>query len=81
LLVAPLIGCNGDRKIWIVVNIKMSDGKLAQMSFDDPSPADVDLQACKQSLKSAAPILMQEIHGMPKASASRFISAKCIQSE
>jgi hypothetical protein len=81
ILVAPSTGCTGDNKVWIVVDIKMSNGKSAQMSFDDPSLADVDLQTCEQSLKGAAPILMQEIDGMPETKGSRFVSAKCVQSD
>jgi hypothetical protein len=81
MLVAPLTGCTGDKKVWIVVDIKMSDGKLTRMSFEDPGQADVDVESCEQSLKGAASILMQEIHGMPETKRSHFVSAKCVQSD
>jgi hypothetical protein len=80
-ILVALTGCPGDDKIWIVVDIKMPNGKAAQMSFNDPSLADVDLQTCEQSLKGAAPILMQEIDGMPATRGSRFVAAKCVQSD
>ncbi len=80
-MLVTLTGCTGENKIWIVVDLKMPNGKAVQMSFDDPSLADVDLQTCQQSLKGAVPILMQEIHGMPETEGSQFVLAKCVQSE
>ena len=80
-MMVALTGCNGDNKIWIVVDLKMPNGKAAQMRFDDPSLADVDLQTCEQGLKGAVPILMQEIDGMPETKGSQFVSAGCMQSE
>ncbi len=80
ILAAPLTGCTGDNKVWIIVDIKMPNGKAAQMSFDDPSGADVDLQTCKRSLKVAAPILMQEIEGMPETKGSHFVAVRCVLS-
>ncbi len=80
-VLVALTGCTGDNKIWIVVDVKMPNGKAAQMSFDDPSLADVDLQTCEQFLKNAVPILMQEIDGMPETKGSQFVSSRCVQSE
>ncbi len=80
-MIVVLTGCDGDNKIWIVVDLKMPNGKAAQMSFDDPSLADVDLQTCEQALKGDVPILMQEIDGMPETKGSQFISARCVQSD
>ncbi len=80
-MMVVLTGCDGDNKIWIVVDLKMPNGKVTQMSFDDPRLADVDLQTCEQTLKGSLPILMQEIDGMPETKGSQFVSARCMQSE
>ncbi len=79
-MMVVLTGCDGDNKIWIVVDLKMPNGKVTQMSFDDPRLADVDLQTCEQTLKGSLPILMQEIDGMPETKGSSlFRQGACNQ--
>ncbi len=81
LMIGALAGCSNDQKIWVLVSVKKSNGQLAQVSFDDPSGADKDVQTCSLSLKTAEADLMQEINGMPDLKGSHFLSATCVQSD
>jgi hypothetical protein len=67
-------------KIWIVVSLKMSDGKSAEMTFDNPSVPDITLEECKIHLPKAIPTIMNFVRKEPKLVNASLKSARCVQS-
>lgn len=79
-LVVPVSGCSDDPSAWIVVELKLVNGKTAQMAFRNPAVPDITLEECDKTLQRALPTLMQGIDSMPETKGSRLVSAKCVSS-
>jgi hypothetical protein len=78
--VAAAYGCTDNPNVWIVVDLKMSDGKTAQMAFRNPAIPDLTLDECERTLEKALPSLMEGIESVPETKGSRLVSAKCVVS-
>ena len=79
-LLAPASGCSDDPNAWIVVELKLVNGKTAQMAFRNPAVPDITLEECRKTLKGALPTLMQGVDSVPETIGSSLVSAKCVSS-
>jgi hypothetical protein len=70
-----------DKKVWIVLEFKTSDGQPAQMTFDNPKVPDTTLSECKSALPKIQDTLVGQARARePALRDAVFESASCILS-